>query len=188
LQNSPGPQVTPQPPQFVRSDWLSMQRIAQQDCCAEQKRSLTQKGVPTQAPRAHDCPIGHALPQAPQFPTSPWRFTQTPPQGVCPGAQIATQAPLEQTVPGPHARPQPAGEQQRAVQRAGPRPEGADPAEVMALVLHWLSSGPCQAAVPALAREAAAKGLLPARHDFSGARGSLFQGMGLALRLAAVCR
>jgi len=45
-----------------------------------------------------------------------------------------------------------------------------DEGEVMALILHWLASGPCSDAAAALATEAQAKGLLPQRLDVRGGR------------------
>jgi hypothetical protein len=44
-----------------------------------------------------------------------------------------------------------------------------DEGEVMALVVHWLSSGPCRDAAAALAAEAERQGLLPQRLDIQGA-------------------
>lgn len=59
--------------------------------------------------------------------------------------------------------------------QAAPVGDGAvqvDAGEVMQLVLHWLSTGPCQEAAAALAREAKQKGLLPQRHNVTGQHGA----------------
>lgn len=81
--------------------------------------------------------------------------------------------------PAPPETAGPAGAEPAAPAPAGggalPRPAAGggahdmEEAEVMQLVLHWLASGPCSGAARTLEREALSLGLLPKRHDPTGA-------------------
>jgi hypothetical protein len=59
------------------------------------------------APASHTSPRLQALPQAPQWSSLVWRFTQSPPHEVEGAEQLPTHDPPEQTSPRPQGLPHP---------------------------------------------------------------------------------
>ena len=95
-QNGVAPlQTTPQAPQLFGS--LPIPAHTPLHACS--------LGGHAHAPATHACPLGHALPQPPQFAASDCAPTHDVPHLVRPGAQAAWHVPFEHTRPASHAWP-----------------------------------------------------------------------------------
>jgi len=124
----------PQAPQLTLSVW----RLAQATPASESHAVCPVAQFAAQAPPVHTCPLGHTVPQAPQFWRSLARLAHVPLQAPCPAGQLTAHAPDTHAMPAPqrapHA-PQLAGSDEVSTQRS---PQVASP-----LPSHWnpLSSG-----------------------------------------------
>jgi hypothetical protein len=97
VQAWPGPQVTPQSPQFWGSVWVEVQNPV--------GPGLQASGVASghrQVPPTHPWPPVHAIPHPPQFAGSASVFTHTEPQNVYGQDAVTTmQVPATQACPSP---------------------------------------------------------------------------------------
>jgi len=101
--------TTPQPPQLLLSAPLNVRHIAvgaQLVIAGQLGQSVVPAAVHTHWLLEQVVPVGHALPQAPQFELSVGRARHVPPQSVKPAGHTQPIAP-PQTLPPVHALPHP---------------------------------------------------------------------------------
>jgi hypothetical protein len=136
------PQRFPQAPQLSALDRSASQPLAglmSQSAKPGLQVTPQRPATQTAAPRAG---AGQALPQAPQFITSPWTSTQDSPQRCSPGAaQVAPHAPPEHTIPAGHARPH-APQLVRSVIRGASQPLTGTASQLPKAALHVTAQAP----------------------------------------------